>query len=119
VPPGGLAAYLSAACRALQRRDEYRADSEVLSPSVTRRLMERVATQAGTYEQARTALAALSPRERDVAVAVAQGRTNAEVASALQMSVATVKAHISHILTKLGLANRTQIALLGHDAGLV
>jgi DNA-binding NarL/FixJ family response regulator len=81
--------------------------------------MERVATQAGAYERARTALAALSPREHDVAVAVAQGHANAEIATALHMSVATVKAHISHILTKLDLANRTQIALLGHDAGLV
>ena len=50
--------------------------------------------------------------------AVARGLSNAEIATALFMSVATVKAHISIILSKLGLDNRTQIALLAHDAGL-
>jgi DNA-binding NarL/FixJ family response regulator len=96
------------------------ADGEpILSPAITRRLMDRAAVQAGSYERARAALARLSPREHDVAVAVAQGQANAEIGAALHMSVATVKAHISHILTKLDLANRTQIALLGHDANLV
>ena len=63
----------------------------------------------------RAALAILSPRENEVVVA---GRTNAEIAAELFMTVATVKAHVSHILGKLGLDNRTQIALLAHDAGL-
>lgn len=76
------------------------------------------ATDAGTQERARAALAALSRREHEVVVAVAKGRTNAEIAAELYMSVATVKAHISRILTKLSLGNRTQIALLAHDAGL-
>jgi len=49
---------------------------------------------------------------------VGQGKTNAEIAGELFMSVATVKAHITHILTKLDVGNRTQIALLAHDAGL-
>jgi DNA-binding NarL/FixJ family response regulator len=95
------------------------AGDPILSPGITRRLMDRVAIQAGAYERARTALATLSPRERDVVVGVAQGHTNAEIGTALHMSVATVKAHISHILTKLTLSNRTQIALLAHDADLV
>jgi DNA-binding NarL/FixJ family response regulator len=95
------------------------AGDPILSPGITRRLMDRVAAQAGTYEQARAALAALSPRERDVVVGVGRGRTNAEIGRALHMSVATVKAHITHILAKLDLTNRTQIALLAHDAGLV
>ena len=90
----------------------------ILSPKITRRLMDRAATEAGTYERARKALATLSPRERDVVLAVAQGRTNAEIAGTLYMSVATVKAHISNVLTKLSLGNRTQIALLAHDADL-
>ncbi len=94
------------------------AGDPILSPQITRRLMDRVATEAGSYEQARASLAALSPREYDVVLAVAQGRTNAEIGRDLFMSVATVKAHISHILTKLDLDNRTQIALLAHDAGL-
>jgi DNA-binding NarL/FixJ family response regulator len=94
------------------------AGDPILSPAITRRLMERVATGAGSYERARAALSGLSPRERDVVLAVARGRTNAEIAAELLMSVGTVKAHITHILTKLDLGNRTQIALLAHEAGL-
>ncbi|MFC7384782.1 MULTISPECIES: response regulator [Sphaerisporangium] len=94
------------------------AGEPILSPRVTRRLMDRVATQAGAYQRARAALAALSPREQDVVLAVARGSANAEIAAELLMSVATVKAHVSSVLAKLGLDNRTQIALLAHDAGL-
>jgi DNA-binding NarL/FixJ family response regulator len=90
----------------------------ILSPTITRRLMDRAATEAGAHERARAALAALNPREHDVAVAVGRGRTNAEIAGELFLAVATVKAHITRILAKLGLDNRTQIALLVHDAGL-
>jgi DNA-binding NarL/FixJ family response regulator len=95
------------------------AGDPILSPSITRRLMERAAVEAGSYERARSALAGLSERERDVALAVGQGRTNAEIAADLFMSVATVKAHITRILAKLELGNRTQVALLVHDADLV
>jgi len=95
------------------------ADGEpILSPHLMRRLMDRATTQAGSLDRARAALAALSPREYDVMLAVGQGKTNAEIAGELFMSVATVKAHITHILTKLDVGNRTQIALLAHDAGL-
>lgn len=52
-------------------------------------------------------------------LAVARGRTNAEIADELFLSIATVKTHLSHAMTKLDLANRTQLALLAHDAGLV
>ena len=90
----------------------------MLSPGITRRLMEREATRADAYERAREALAALSPRENDVVLAVAQGKSNADIAAELYMSVATVKAHVSNVLDKLHLDNRTQIALLAHDAGL-
>ena len=90
----------------------------ILSPQVTRRLMDRAATEAGAFEHARGALAALTPREHDVVLAVARGRTNAEISGELYMSIATVKAHISRILAKLDLGNRTQVALLVHDADL-
>lgn len=90
----------------------------ILSPSITRRLMDRAATEAGSYTRARTALAALSSREHEVAVAVGRGHTNAEIADELHLSVATIKANITRILTKLDLGNRTQIALLAHDADL-
>jgi DNA-binding NarL/FixJ family response regulator len=94
------------------------AGDPILSPSITRRLMDRAAVEAGALEAAREAMNALSPRERDVVSAVAEGLTNADIADQLYMSVPTVKAHVTHILTKLGLTNRTQIALLAHDAGL-
>jgi DNA-binding NarL/FixJ family response regulator len=94
------------------------AGDPILSPAITRRLMDRAATEAGTQERAQAALATLSPRESDVVIAVARGRSNAEIAHELHLSVATVKAHLTHIFTKLDLGNRTQIALLAHDAGL-
>jgi DNA-binding NarL/FixJ family response regulator len=94
------------------------AGDPILSPAVTRRLMRRAADQENTKEQALRQLAGLSPREREVVQAIAEGQTNAEIAAFLLMSVPTVKAHVTHILTKAGLANRTQIALLAHDAGL-
>ena len=94
------------------------AGDPILSPKITRRLMDRAAAGAGAQERARRALRVLSPREHDVALAIAHGDTNAEIAAKLYMSVPTVKAHITHILTKLQLGNRTQIALLAHEANL-
>ncbi len=94
------------------------AGDPILSPAVTRRLMRRAVVRENTRELALRQLAGLSPREREVVQAIAEGQTNAEIAAALLMSVPTVKAHVTHILTKAGLANRTQIALLAHDAGL-
>jgi DNA-binding NarL/FixJ family response regulator len=91
----------------------------ILSPAITRRLMDRAVAESGVRAQAGAAFADLTPREREVVLGVAQGETNAEIAARLFMSVATVKAHISHILAKLGATNRTQIALLAHDAGLI
>ena len=64
------------------------------------------------------ALQALTDRERDVVAEVAQGRSNAEIAARLYMSEATVKAHVSRVLAKLGAANRVQIAIMARDAGL-
>ncbi|WCO68817.1 response regulator transcription factor [Iamia majanohamensis] len=88
----------------------------VLSPQVTRRLIEAATDAASRRQRARRRLAALSDRERDVARAIGAGQSNAEVARGLHMSVATVKAHVTHIFTKLDLGNRTQIALLAQEA---
>jgi DNA-binding NarL/FixJ family response regulator len=95
------------------------AGDPILSPAITRRLMDRAVAQSGTSERARAELAQLTPREHEVVLGIARGETNAEIAARCYMSVATVKAHITHILTKLALTNRTQIALVAHDAGLV
>jgi len=92
----------------------------MLSPTVTRRLIAMVAgdTDAGARaEDARRRLAALSPRERDVALAVGRGQGNAEIAATLHLSVATVKGHVSRLLEKLEVDNRVQIALLVQAAG--
>ena len=94
------------------------AGDPMLSPAVTRRLMHRAAAHEDAKQQALRQLESLSPREREVVRAIAEGQTNAEIAASLLMSVPTVKAHVTHILTKAGLTNRTQIALLAHDADL-
>jgi DNA-binding NarL/FixJ family response regulator len=92
----------------------------MLSPTVTRRLIAMVAgdSDAGARaDDARARLASLSPRERDVALAVGRGQGNAEIAAALHLSVATVKGHVSRLLDKLEVDNRVQIALLVQSAG--
>ncbi|MFE3599445.1 response regulator [Streptomyces sp. NPDC059096] len=104
------------------------AGEPVLSPAVTRQLMTHVAggvpgpgaeqAAVGRRESAVDRLGALGEREREVALSVGLGRSNAEIAAGLYMSVPTVKAHVSRILAKLGLNNRVQIALLVHDAEL-
>lgn len=94
----------------------------MLSPSVTKRMLERFAAPAPADSAegragAERRLEALSERERAVLVAVAQGMSNAEAGRALGMREATVKAHVSRILAKLGMSNRVQAAILAHDAG--
>nr|WP_282600036.1 response regulator transcription factor [Patulibacter sp. SYSU D01012] len=96
------------------------AGEAMLSPGVTRRLIDHVADAGAQDRRARAAgaLAELTERELEVAVALGRGAANAEIAAELHMSVATVKAHVSRLLQKLGLTNRVQVALLVHDAGL-
>src|SRR5215216_2691261 len=90
----------------------------MLSPSVTRTLLSHLGDDdvAERRNFAARRLAPLTDREREVASAVASGASNAEVAASLFMSEATVKAHVSRLLTKLDVANRVQIAILVHDA---
>ncbi len=94
----------------------------MLSPSVTRTLMERLRAQEEPGDRAgaaRERLAALTDREREVAIAVGRGLANAEIAAALYLSVPTVKAYVSRLFEKLEATNRVQIAICVHDAGLV
>ncbi|AJE80941.1 two-component system response regulator [Streptomyces albus] len=96
------------------------AGDPVLSPAVTRQLVSQAVRGQDTRKaRAVERLDLLNAREREVAVAVGRGSTNAEIAAALYMSVATVKTHVSRVLTKLDLNNRVQIALLVHDAGVL
>jgi DNA-binding NarL/FixJ family response regulator len=96
------------------------AGEAMLSPAVTRRLLDHMAADVAPASNARAVglLGELTAREREVAVAVGQGSSNADIAAELYMSVATVKAHVSRLLMKLGVDNRVHIALLVHDAGL-
>nr|WP_148615795.1 response regulator transcription factor [Nocardioides rubriscoriae] len=92
----------------------------MLSPSVTRTLIARLRAEDGDdrSEVAAQRLAALTGRERDVALAVGRGLSNAEVAAELHLSVPTVKTHVSRVFDKLGVTNRVQVAICVHDAGL-
>ena len=87
---------------------------------MTRRLIAHFASDGrpAREEEARARLADLSPRELEVCIEVGRGRSNAEIGASLFMSEATVKAHVSRLLVKLGVANRVQVAILAHDAGL-
>lgn len=96
------------------------AGEAMLSPSVTQTLIRRI--REGSDPRAADAearLAGLTDRERDVAVAVARGLSNAEIAAEMFLSVPTIKAHVSRLFDKLGATNRVQIAICVHDAGLV
>ena len=93
----------------------------MLSPSVTRTVIGRVRTQ-GVTARGRAAvdrLSLLTDREKEVAVSVGRGLTNADIAGELYLSVPTVKAHVSRLFDKLEVTNRVQIAMVVHDAGLV
>ena len=96
------------------------AGEAMLSPGVTRRLISHVADDglAGRRTRAGELLDRLTDREREVAIAIGQGKSNADIAAELFMSVATVKAHVSRLLVKLEVDNRVQIALLAHDGGV-
>ncbi|MBB4920725.1 response regulator [Streptosporangium saharense] len=96
----------------------------VLSPSVTHRVI--AAATGGPYgvrgvrdAEARRELDRLTEREREVAVEVARGGSNTEIAERLHMSVATVKANVTRIFAKLGAENRVQVAMKVRDAGLL
>jgi DNA-binding NarL/FixJ family response regulator len=95
----------------------------VVAPSTTRRLLETVVDQLPAPGAADLgedpALATLTPREREVVVAVARGLSNAEIAVELVLAEATVKTHIGRILAKLELRDRVQIVVFAYEHGLV
>jgi DNA-binding NarL/FixJ family response regulator len=92
------------------------AGEPMLSPSVLRRMMSYVADADPLGQRARGLLGRLADGELAVAKLVAQGKTNHEISRELFISVATVKAYMSRLLSKLELNNRVQVALLVHDA---
>ena len=87
-----------------------------LSQPVVRRLMAVAAATSPRQQQARESLESLSGRELEVARAIGEGRSNAEIAARLHLSVATVKAHVTAIFDKLEVTNRVQVAIVIHEA---
>lgn len=94
------------------------AGGTVLSPTVTQQLLSRGASLAGRADGARALVARLSERERQVFDLLGQGLSNAEIAARLYMSTSTIKTYVSRALTKLGVENRTQAALLAYELTL-
>lgn len=107
MPPARIAAAVLAAA----------AGEPVLSPDVARRLMASAASVGEARARAAESLDRLTGREREVALAVGRGASNADIGRELYLSLPTVKAHVSSVLDKLGLENRTQLAVLVRDAG--
>jgi DNA-binding NarL/FixJ family response regulator len=91
----------------------------VVSPSVTRRLLDRFLVAAGGQLRDASVLDALTDREREVLVLIAQGLSNTEIARRLFLSEATVKTHVGRVLAKLELRDRVQAVVLAYETGLV
>jgi DNA-binding NarL/FixJ family response regulator len=95
------------------------AGDALLSPRVTRALFADYAARPAAPASADVSLAGLTDREVDVMKAVAAGRSNAEIAAELHLAEQTVKTHVSRILNKLGLRDRTQMVVSAYESGLV
>jgi DNA-binding NarL/FixJ family response regulator len=91
----------------------------VVAPRITRRLLDRFAGQLTPPRTGDSRLDALTEREREVLLLVAQGLSNAEIAERLVVAETTVKTHVGRMLTKLGLRDRVQAVVLAYETGLV
>ncbi len=91
----------------------------LLSPSVTRKVVEEFARLPPRDLAPPPVVETLTPRERDVLIELARGRSNAEIAARLVVSETTVKTHIGHVLLKLGLRDRVQAVVFAYEAGVV
>ena len=95
------------------------AGDALLAPSVTRRLIEQFARRPPETSPSPSQLASLTARERDVLLLLARGHSNAEIATVLFVSEATVKTHVGNLLAKLGLRDRVQAVILAYETGIV
>ncbi|MFD4975152.1 response regulator [Streptomyces sp. NPDC058424] len=105
--------HLAAAVRLVDTGDA------LLAPSITRRLVERFASDSTRTPAVHTDLATLTPRELEVLTLLARGLSNAELATELTLSEATVKSHVARIFAKLSLRDRAQAVVLAYETGLV
>jgi DNA-binding NarL/FixJ family response regulator len=94
-----------------------RSGDALLAPSITRRLIQQFAPRPAT-PAAHGDLSGLTPRELEVLRLMARGLSNAELAAQLTLSEATVKTHVTRILSKLGLRDRVQAVVLAYETGL-
>jgi DNA-binding NarL/FixJ family response regulator len=95
------------------------AGDALLAPSVTRKLIREFARQTPASRPAAGALDQLTEREQEVLVLVARGMANTEIADQLVVSLATVKTHVSHLLSKLAARDRTQLVVIAYESGFV
>jgi DNA-binding NarL/FixJ family response regulator len=105
--------HLAAAVRLVDTGDA------LLAPSITRRLVERYASESARSPAVHADLAALTPRELEVLTLLGHGLSNTELAAELTLSEATVKSHVSRIFAKLALRDRAQAVVLAYESGLV
>ena len=95
------------------------AGDSLLSPSVTRTVIQRLAGQPAPDAKAEAQLDELTARERDVLELIARGLSNGEIATTLVIEESTVKTHVRHILRKLRLRDRVQAVIFGYESGLI
>jgi DNA-binding NarL/FixJ family response regulator len=95
------------------------AGDALLAPSVTKRLLERFASQRPAAPRKAESLRSLTEREREILVLIGRGRSNTEIAAELFIGEQTVKTHVSRIFMKLGVRDRVQAVILAYDAGLI
>jgi DNA-binding NarL/FixJ family response regulator len=95
------------------------AGESLLAPAVTRRLIERFVTERPADDAKRGRFADLTERELEVLRLLTRGMSNAEIGEQLYLSAATVKTHVTRVLTKLGVRDRVQAVVLAYEAGIV
>jgi DNA-binding NarL/FixJ family response regulator len=118
----GASGFLIKDVRPEQLADAVRAVTSgeaLLAPAITRRLIEQFVRRPAPGARAPTELSELSERELEVIKLIARGLSNGEIALSLFVTEATVKTHVTHILTKLGLRDRVQAVVLAYETGLV
>lgn len=95
------------------------AGEALLSPNITKRLITEFSRLGAPRAPARSRIEALTERETEVLSLIAQGLSNAEISEHLVLAEQTVKTHVSRILVKLGLRDRTQAAVFAYETGLI
>ncbi|WP_336245586.1 response regulator transcription factor [Nonomuraea sp. SYSU D8015] len=94
------------------------AGDALLSPSVTRRVIDRMARRPAPHLPAQAGAVGLTPRESEVLSLIARGLSNREIAAALVVEESTIRTHVKRLLMKLGLRDRVQAVIYAYENGL-